>query len=112
MISYLILLLIVSEGAYNAEGGDGLIRELNKITNFDLRITKLGHIQRGGNPSAVDRVLASRLGASAIDKLLQGIKNCVISQPKDKIELIHFDKLVAKHQLDMKDYYELIFKLA
>ena len=105
-------ILIVSEGAYNAEGGDGLIRELNKITNFDLRITKLGHIQRGGNPSAVDRVLASRLGASAVDKLLSGSSEYVVSQPKDKIELIHFDKLVAKRQSDMKDYYELIFNLA
>ena len=105
-------ILIVSEGAYNAEGGDGLIKELNKISNFDLRITKLGHIQRGGNPSAVDRVLASRLGASAVDKLLQGSNKFVVAQPKDKIELIHFDKLVAKHQSDMKDYYELIFKLA
>jgi hypothetical protein len=36
----------------------------------------------------------------------------VVAQPKDKIELIHFDKLVAKYQSDMKDYYELIFKLA
>ena len=105
-------ILIVSEGAYNAEGGDGLIRELNKITNFDLRITKLGHIQRGGNPSALDRVLASRLGASAVDKLLSGSSEYVVSQPKDKIELIHFDKLVEKNLSDMKDYYELIFNLA
>ena len=52
------------------------------------------------------------MGASAVDKLLQGSNKCVVAQPKGKIELIHFDKLVAKHQLDMKDYYELIFKLA
>jgi hypothetical protein len=52
------------------------------------------------------------LGASAVDKLLSGSSEYVVSQPKDKIELIHFDKLVEKNLSDMKDYYELIFNLA
>ena len=104
-------ILIVSEGAYNATGGEGLIKELNNSSNFDLRITKLGHIQRGGNPSAVDRVLASRLGACAVEKLLLGYNNCVVAQPKDKIELIPFDDLTTRNLSDMKDYYDLIFKL-
>ena len=105
-------ILIVSEGAYNATGGEGLIKELNNSSNFDLRITKLGHIQRGGNPSAVDRVLASRLGTCAVEKLLLGYNNCVVAQPKDKIELIPFDDLTTRNLSDMKDYYDLIFKLA
>ena len=104
-------ILIVSEGAYNATGGEGLIKELNNSSNFDLRITKLGHIQRGGNPSAVDRVLASRLGTCAVEKLLLGYNNCVVAQPKDKIELIPFDDLTTRNLSDMKDYYDLIFKL-
>ena len=101
----------MSEGAYNAEGGEGLIRDLNNFADFDLRITKLGHIQRGGNPSAVDRVLASRLGANAVEKILVGFKQCVVAQPKDKIELIPFKELNKNLQSDMKDYYDLIFKL-
>ncbi len=105
-------ILIVSEGAYNATGGEGLIKELNNSSNFDLRITKLGHIQRGGNPSAVDRVLGSRLGAIAVDKSLSGFKNCVVAQPKEIIELIPFDDLTKRYSSDMKDYYDLIFKLA
>ena len=104
-------ILIVSEGAYNATGGEGLIKKLNNSSNFDLRITKLGHIQRGGNPSAVDRVLASRLGACAVEKLLLGYNNCVVAQPQDKIELIPFDDLTTRNLSDMKDYYDLIFKL-
>ena len=104
-------ILIVSEGACNSSGGEGLIKDLNKVSNFDLRITKLGHIQRGGNPSAVDRVLASRLGANAVERLLAGYNQCVVAQPKDKIEMIPFTKLSGNLNSEMRDYHELIFKL-
>ncbi len=104
-------ILIVSEGACNSAGGEGLIRDLNEVSNFDLRITKLGHIQRGGNPSAVDRVLASRLGAEAVDCFFLGHKQCVLAQPKDKITMIPFEELSGTLVSEMEDYYKLISKL-
>ena len=104
-------ILIVSEGAYDSLGGEGLIKDLNQVSNFDLRITKLGHIQRGGNPSAVDRVLASRLGAGAVEGLMEGRRQCVVAQPKDRIEMIQFGNLSGTLESEMEDYYQLIFKL-
>ncbi|GAA0426112.1 MAG: 6-phosphofructokinase [Bacillota bacterium] len=47
-------------------------KRIEKATDLDTRVTVLGHIQRGGSPTASDRVLASRLGAKAVDLLLQG----------------------------------------
>jgi len=105
-------ILIVSEGACNSNGGEGLIKDLNEVSDFDLRITKLGHIQRGGNPSAVDRVLASRLGAEAVDCLMLGYKQCVLAQPNGKIITIPFGELFGRLDSEMQDYYELIYKLA
>ena len=104
-------ILIVSEGACNSSGGEGLVKDLNKVSNFDLRITKLGHIQRGGNPSAVDRVLASRLGAGAVEGFLSGNKQCVVAQPKDKIKMIPFNDLSGTLNSEMEDYHKLIFRL-
>tara|TARA_Y100000991_G_C21942656_1_gene336025 strand:+ start:408 stop:1376 length:969 start_codon:yes stop_codon:yes gene_type:complete len=105
-------ILIVSEGACNSLGGEGLIEDLNKVSNFDLRITKLGHIQRGGNPSAVDRVLASRLGAGAVEGFLADSNRCVVAQPKSNVEMIPFDELSGTLNSELEDYYKLIFKLA
>ena len=46
--------------------------KLKEATDFETRVSVLGHIQRGGSPTAFDRVLASRLGASAVELLLEG----------------------------------------
>lgn len=62
-------ILVVAEGAANAiELGN----QLKALTNADTRVTILGHIQRGGSPTAMDRVMASRMSAHAVDLLLQG----------------------------------------
>jgi 6-phosphofructokinase 1 len=62
-------IIIVAEGAGSAiEIG----KEIEARTSFDTRVTILGHIQRGGSPSAFDRLLASRMGAKAVDLLMQG----------------------------------------
>jgi 6-phosphofructokinase 1 len=62
-------ILVVAEGAANAiELGN----QLKELTNADVRVTILGHIQRGGSPTATDRVMASRMCAYAVDLLLKG----------------------------------------
>ena len=55
-------------------GGVGLVvaNELERRTGFETRVTVLGHVQRGGSPSAYDRVLSSRYGVAAIDAVLEG----------------------------------------
>jgi 6-phosphofructokinase 1 len=62
-------LVLVAEGVCDA---NGLAREIEEVTGVETRTTILGHIQRGGNPSAFDRILASRMGEKAVDLLMEG----------------------------------------
>ncbi len=66
-------IVIVAEGAeYNAEKLSNYFKDHQETIGFDLRVAILGHIQRGGNPSAYDRILASRLGAGAVEAMANG----------------------------------------
>ncbi len=72
-------IVIVAEGAeYNAEKLSAYFKEHQERLGFDLRIAILGHIQRGGTPSAYDRILGSRLGAGAVEAMASG-NNGVLS---------------------------------
>lgn len=61
---------------------------------YDARITILGHLQRGGRPSAYDRILASRLGAAAIDALLDEQRNIMVGIVHDDIVYVPFTKAI------------------
>jgi len=66
-------LIVVAEGAkYNAVRLADYFKKNSERLGFKLRVTTLGHVQRGGEPSAFDRILASRLGAAATDTLARG----------------------------------------
>ncbi len=64
----------------------------------DIRIVVLGHIQRGGSPSAFDRVLASRLGIAAVDALIAGKSAIMLGQNGHKISELPFEKAIKHHQ--------------
>ena len=89
-------IIIVAEGddfggAYNVAKA---IKEDHPL--YDIRVTVLGHIQRGGSPSAFDRVLASQLGAGAINALLNNHRNAMIGIINKDIVLTPFDQAI-KH---------------
>jgi 6-phosphofructokinase 1 len=66
-------IVVVSEGAaFNAQMLAHYFHEHHARLGFDLRVTQLGHVQRGGNPGVFDRMLATRLGAGAVDRLAAG----------------------------------------
>jgi 6-phosphofructokinase 1 len=66
-------IVLVAEGAkYNAERLSDYFKEHSQQLGFELRVTKLGHVQRGGAPGVFDRLLATRLGAAAVTTLLAG----------------------------------------
>ncbi len=66
-------LAVVAEGARNNAGRlEDYFRQHRDRLNFELRVTKLGHVQRGGTPTAYDRLLATRLGVGATERLLRG----------------------------------------
>jgi 6-phosphofructokinase 1 len=78
-------LVVVAEGAtYNAERLDCYFREHYEL-GFQLRVTILGHVQRGGSPSASDRLLATRLGAGATDCLARGEDGVLVGLIKGDI---------------------------
>jgi 6-phosphofructokinase 1 len=92
-------LVVVSEGdEIGAELVSSKIKEVNP--NVDLRITRLGHIQRGGNPSALDRMLGIRLGVASVNALSQGKKNVMAGVLNNQLHLTPFKEVVKQHQVD------------
>ena len=94
-------IIILAEGGFS-KGGASLASALEEEGSLDLRITTLGHMQRGGNPSAVDRVLATELGVHAVLSLRDGFSNVIIAKPLASLEKIEFDKVLNAHvKVDM-----------
>jgi len=95
-------IIIVAEGVMS---GTEFAKMLQKETDIETRVSVLGHIQRGGSPTATDRVLASRLGARAVELLIQGKGGRAVGIEKNQI--VDYDIIEAlgkKHQLDLHMY--------
>lgn len=71
-------------------------RVKNEYPQYDVRVTILGHLQRGGSPSAYDRILASRLGVGAIEALKEDQRNVMIGIRNDKIVYVPFSEAIKK----------------
>ncbi|QAY62511.1 6-phosphofructokinase [Xylanimonas allomyrinae] len=109
-------IIVVAEGAVPAEGTSmqyetqlgrfgeivaGSISERLKVeiadrTGFDTRVTVLGHIQRGGSPTATDRILGSRFGVAAIDAVTRGETGVMTALRGDEIELVPLADIAGK----------------
>ncbi|MCQ6278352.1 6-phosphofructokinase [Bacillus sp. EB600] len=95
-------IIIVAEGVTS---GPDFGKKLKEVANLDTRVSVLGHIQRGGSPTAFDRVLASRLGSRAVELLIEGHGGHAVGIEKNKI--VDYDIIEAlgrKHTLDMNLY--------
>ncbi len=76
-------------------GAMGLAERVKKeFPQYDARVTILGHIQRGGSPTAYDRILASRMGEAAIEALIEGQRNVMIGIRNGQIVYVPFSKAV------------------
>ncbi len=64
------------------------------MTEYEVRVSVLGHMQRGGSPSCFDRVLASRMGVKAVESLLEGESNLMVGLLSDKMALTPLDKAI------------------
>ncbi|HIT82902.1 MAG TPA: 6-phosphofructokinase [Candidatus Avibacteroides faecavium] len=69
-------------------------RVKNEYPQYDVRVSILGHLQRGGSPTANDRILASRLGAASIEALLEGQRNVMIGIEHDQVVYVPFTKAI------------------
>ncbi|MBA2873790.1 6-phosphofructokinase [Thermaerobacillus caldiproteolyticus] len=95
-------IIIVAEGV-----GSGVEfgNQIQEATGFETRVTVLGHVQRGGSPTAFDRVLASRLGARAVELLLEGKGGrCVGIQNNRLVDHDIIEALSQTHTVDQKMY--------
>ncbi len=84
-------------------------RVKKEFPEFDVRVSILGHLQRGGSPSALDRILASCMGVAAIDALMQGVRNVMVGYCNGDAVLVPFsecirtDKRFDKRLIDVLD---------
>ena len=76
-------------------GAMGLAQRVkNEYPGYDVRVSILGHLQRGGSPTAKDRILASRMGSAAIDAILDDQRNVMIGIKNDEITYVPFTKAI------------------
>lgn len=101
-------LVIVAEG--NKMGTSEEIAKLlqERISDYDIKVSIFGHIQRGGSPCAYDRILASRLGYASVEGLINGKFNCMAGIVHDKIVYTPFDQTFS----NKKDPERELIKLA
>ncbi|MFN0156835.1 MAG: 6-phosphofructokinase [Bacteroidota bacterium] len=99
-------IIIVAEG--EEEGGAfSLAEKIKDAAGYDYRVCVLGHIQRGGSPSARDRLLASRLGVAAVDALLEGQSGMMVGDIHGKIELTSLKDTWSKRKSIDNDLWRL-----
>jgi phosphofructokinase-like protein len=87
-----------------------LAEEIEKRTGFETRATVLGHIQRGGTPTAFDRVLATRFGIAAIDAVHDGGTGMMVALQGDRIVRVPLSAGVGEPKLVGRDFYEDVAK--
>ena len=94
-------------------GAMGLAERVHKeFPQYDVRVTILGHLQRGGSPTAQDRILASRMGAAAIDALMEGQRNIMIGDDDEKIIYTPFSKAIKLEKTIDRSLLETLRQLS
>ena len=100
-------IVLVAESKSKGGALDMVERMKKDFPGYDARVSILGHLQRGGSPTAHDRIIASRMGAAAVDALLEDQRNVMIGIVRDEIVYVPFtraiknDKQVKPELIDM-----------
>ena len=104
-------ILIIAEGA-NFRTTD-LAKAIDELDiGFKTRVTILGHIQRGGSPTAFDRLLAARMGVKAVESLLENKVDIMVGLQGRGIELVPLEEVTTKKQQANEEYYKMARVLA
>jgi len=88
--------VIVAEGDEQGDAHEIAGRVRDELPNLDIRVSTLGHLQRGGAPTSQDRILASRLGLAAVEGLIDGRTNVMAGIVDDKITFTSFKLAISK----------------
>jgi 6-phosphofructokinase 1 len=108
----LVNMIVVAEG--DEIGGANEVATIIKarMPHLDTRVCILGHIQRGGSPSCIDRVIASRLGYASVEALIQGKHNTMIGIVNNKLYFTPLDKAVKAKQKVSEEWMRIVKILA
>ena len=105
-------IVIVSESPKDGGAMHYAERVKKEYPQYDVRVTILGHLQRGGSPSAYDRILASRLGVGAIEALLEDQRNVMIGIRNDKVVYVPFSEAIKKDKPLDKSLIQVLDELS
>ena len=87
-------------------------RVKNEYPQYDVRVTILGHLQRGGRPTAHDRIIASRMGVASIQAIMEGQRNVMIGIENDKIVYVPFAKAIKNDKPIDKELVNVLAELS
>ena len=105
---------IVLVAANDTHGGAMHYAELvkNDDPSLDVRISILGHLQRGGHPSAHDRIIASRMGSASIHALKKGLRNVMVGIANDEIVYVPFSKVIRENRQINRNLLEILHNIS
>ncbi|MRG48509.1 MULTISPECIES: 6-phosphofructokinase [Chitinophaga] len=110
--SKMVNLIVVAEGDEFGGANEVARHVKERMPQLDTRVCILGHIQRGGSPTCIDRLIASRMGYAAVDALIEGNNNVMIGIVNNKIQYTPLDKAVkAKQKIDA-EWFKIVKILA
>ncbi|MDP2830684.1 MAG: 6-phosphofructokinase, partial [Candidatus Omnitrophota bacterium] len=98
-------IIVIAEGAGKA---DDIARQITEMTGLETRTVVLGHVQRGGRPTAASRDLALNLGKAAVDCLIAGKADMALGLAAGKIVEVDFKTAIRKKELKIDNFYKLI----
>lgn len=101
-------IIVVAEGDEEGSAQDIANRVKRAIPHLDIKVTNIGHVQRGGSPTAADRVLASRLGLGALEGLLEGRTNVMAGVINRSLVYTSFDDAINKKKSYNKELVRMI----
>ena len=97
-------LVVVAEGSKIGDANELARKVAERTPYFDIKVTILGHLQRGGAPTYFDRVLASRMGVAAVEGILKGETDSMVGVSNNKIVFNRFDDIMngRHHEIDQE----------
>jgi 6-phosphofructokinase 1 len=96
-------IVIVAEGDKNGGVYDLAQAVKKEVKNYDIKVTILGHLQRGGSPSAFDRILGSRLGFAAVNALIAGQSQQMVGLQANTIVLTSLEEALNQHKFQLEE---------
>ena len=88
-------IVVIAEGDKTGKNVFDIAEYIEKnMPNYEVRVSVLGHMQRGGRPTCFDRVLASRMGVQAVESLYEGKSNVMVGLKEDEIILTPLEKAI------------------